>query len=264
MQSSSPPPPTPSPSPGPPPRPASRFPSDRTGRRNRLGIVHFLVWMLGSALMLAVFRQFDASVDGPLSALRAVVYTFYGLVYGAALAGLLIPFSRYLWGGAAYPAQPGHWLLVANGVIALVFCAVLALESLPASEPFSTALQAGATALPAAAYLWGSFASRDAPRWTVLLGTLAALHGVQALCLGLLAAMLNASTFDLEPVLVALVQTLQSYGTLAAGLLVLVASGFDISQRTCRDWLHWVGVVVELATIAWILFGVFGGLSVFF
>lgn len=224
-------------------------PADTT----RLRIVHLLAWTVGSAIMLAALRHFDATAGLEPQPWRTAGLLFYGLVYGAALAGLLLPFSRYFWGGAAYPRQPGHWLLLTNGVIALVFCGVRAADLLPLSQAVQLTLQALATAPPAAFYLWGAVASRDRARWIILLTMLGSLHVVQSLVLIWLAGSLAARPTGLDVILIDLMGILQTHGTLAAGLLLVLAALLDVTRRETRDWLHWVGSGVELATIVWIL-----------
>lgn len=235
----------------------------------RLGVAHLLMWTLGSALMFSVHPLTGATSGQPITAGRGVVYLFYGLVYGAALAGLALPLVRRWRGGVPFPVQPGHWLLVTNGLIALLLCASIVLLQTPAdmgrqlaSLGWQMTLHAAATGPPAVIYLWGAIAVRGGRRWAVVLAVLGLLHLFQAACLGLLATMAGGRATGLEILLFDVYRIVQSYGTLAAGFLVIGATLADVYRREDRDWLHLVGVFVEVATIVWITFGIFSQLPV--
>ncbi len=235
-------------------------PPSPAGGQPPLGILHLLVWTLGSALMFSLLRQSDGAELRPVSWGRSLVYLFYGLVYGGALGSLLLPPWRWWRRGVPFPEAPGHWLLLTNGLIALLLGLSLFLLPRPATTRVDLWLHAASTAAPAVLYLWGALAPRGGTAWALVLALLGTLHLLQALCLVLLA---GTRPGGIELMAYDLFRLLQSYGTLAAGLLVIVASLADVYRRVGRDWLHWAGAFVELATIVWITFGVFGGLPVF-
>src|SRR5687767_9409788 len=83
-------------------------------RGNRLGVIHFLGWMLGCAVVLAIVRLGAAPGNPTLAdSLRQLGY---GLTYGTAASGLGLFLWRWRTGSGSGPTQPGHWLLVFGGI----------------------------------------------------------------------------------------------------------------------------------------------------
>ena len=88
----------------------------------RLGISHIMLWTLGSAMILAMYRALADLADMPEQA-RAQWYVMrigYSIAYGAALAGVILFAYRRLTKGAPFPVMPGHWLLLTWGVVCIV------------------------------------------------------------------------------------------------------------------------------------------------
>jgi hypothetical protein len=86
----------------------------------RLGIIHFLGWITGVAIVLAAYRA--ALESGWLEVPQAGIEETrwwqlgYGLVYGTALSTIGLLLYRRLHGDSRFPAHPGHWLLVFGGL----------------------------------------------------------------------------------------------------------------------------------------------------
>src|SRR4051812_43785413 len=93
---------------------------------NRLGIGHLLLWMATTGAVLAV-GQWDlntANLPQSLIAemrLRTLIWSLgFAPLHGLSLAGLLVFLSRRFWSRAAFPSEPGHWILVIAGAEELV------------------------------------------------------------------------------------------------------------------------------------------------
>ena len=85
----------------------------RPNRRSRLGIVHFLIWMSGCGVVLAIYRL---NTPAQASLAQSASQLGYGLAYGTAASGLALFLWRWRTGSGPLPAQPGHWLLVFGAV----------------------------------------------------------------------------------------------------------------------------------------------------
>jgi hypothetical protein len=86
--------------------------------RRRLGVGHFLLWMVGCGVVLAIYRAATDFSEVPEDVVlqTQVMQLGYGLGYGTAISGLGL-FLWWWWRGVGTgPTQPGHWLLVFGGV----------------------------------------------------------------------------------------------------------------------------------------------------
>jgi hypothetical protein len=84
----------------------------------RLGVGHFLAWMLGCGVVLAIYRAATDFSEVPVDARFRwqLVQLGFGLAYGTAISGLGL-FLYWRWRGIGVgPTQPGHWLLVFGGI----------------------------------------------------------------------------------------------------------------------------------------------------
>jgi hypothetical protein len=84
----------------------------------RLGVGHFLAWMLGCGVVLAIYRAGADFSEVPADAKFRwqLVQLGFGLAYGTAISGLGL-FLYWRWRGIGVgPTQPGHWLLVFGGI----------------------------------------------------------------------------------------------------------------------------------------------------
>lgn len=84
----------------------------------RLGIIHFLGWMIGVGAILAIFRATTNEADFPANWLPWVrmQQLGFGVAYGTAISGLCLFFWRWWRGAPGAPSQPGHWLLIFGGI----------------------------------------------------------------------------------------------------------------------------------------------------
>jgi hypothetical protein len=88
----------------------------------RLGIIHFLGWTLGCALVLAILRASGEQEEIPAKfVFRARMYQLgFGLAYGTAFSGLGLFLWRWRTGQGPGPTQPGHWLILFGGIAVIV------------------------------------------------------------------------------------------------------------------------------------------------
>ena len=92
---------------------------------------------------------------------------------------LALPAARLIRGGKPFPSLPGHWLLLSNGVIAVLLCvSILMTRKSPPAE-WRLIVYAVSTGIPSAVYLGGAVAAGGGGRWTVVLSVLGTLHLVQ-------------------------------------------------------------------------------------
>src|SRR5262245_4512151 len=84
----------------------------------RLGIVHFLGWMVGVGIVLAIYRAATEWNELPeeVDLTQRLIQLGFGLAYGTAASGLGLFVWRWTRGTASGPTQPGHWLLVFGGI----------------------------------------------------------------------------------------------------------------------------------------------------
>lgn len=87
-------------------------------RSIRLGIIHFLGWTLGCAVVLAIFRAIGEAEQVPSAMVFRVrlIQMGFGLAYGTAISGLGLFVWRWWAGEGPGPTQPGHWLILFGGV----------------------------------------------------------------------------------------------------------------------------------------------------
>src|SRR5688572_31615274 len=88
--------------------------------QNRLTIGFLMLWTLCSALFLATSRALEDSSPETRQGLAYTVYlTGYAVIQGLALASLPLFLTRKFARREGFPTQPGHWLLLVRGVVAL-------------------------------------------------------------------------------------------------------------------------------------------------
>ncbi|MCH5375183.1 MAG: hypothetical protein JJ992_14520 [Planctomycetes bacterium] len=225
----------------------------------RLGVSHLMLWMLGSGLLLSVHQQ----VSNPDTAGRptwfqwhqTVIAVISSIVYGPAIASLIMVVFRKIRGGPRFPSQPGHWLLLGIGSYTALqtagYLLAMTLSYLAMTLSYrdildDMAIKMGTACLGhvTALILFAIAAYRIDERryWRVLFVFLAAVQGVVALAYGCLATAgvrFSDSIWALARI--------AFYGTpavvLAAMILVVV---LDHRRAKGRDWLHRVGVLVQL------------------
>jgi hypothetical protein len=227
-----------------------------------LSIAHLLLWMGGTALVLALFPQ--GWLAGPEIAgtrasflrraeqrrtLERLSVVVAAPCYGAAVASLAVAGPRLLERRPGFPELPGHWLLVHLGLWTLLASCVLATEPGDATFVSFTFLRerSGAVLVTLLALLLASSIAalldiRGPRRWRVALQ--AHLISVVLLIVTLLAASLDGGSLS-----TALYYLMYSWWAIAALIAALVGL-WDFSAAERYDFFHWVGVVCLLGILA--------------
>jgi len=92
----------------------------------RISILYLMVWTAGSAVILTFYRLSMSQREGlPASTanpdwLQAAYALLMSPLQGAGVAALGLMMWRRFRGGRPFPRQPGHWLLVITGLMALL------------------------------------------------------------------------------------------------------------------------------------------------
>jgi hypothetical protein len=220
----------------------------------RLSIRHLFYWLTATAVLVALDES-DWNVTDRHILFQNGLSIGYCILRGICLASF--PIAVHQWrGGAKFPADPGHWYLLAGGCSSLAIHIVLRLLNmtpLAAHIPHSIdlPLQFG---IPAFIFSW---AARDTimPAWKWLFRAEALLYGGYAIFwvvhLGLKA--LHWKVIGISTV----VQFgLHHYQEIVGALMLsnplfgIAVSCFD--RRQPRDFLHYAGIAT--AAIEAILF----------
>lgn len=235
---------------------------------NRLSIAHFMLWMLGSGVVLAFHRMQATPVSGIKPSLQMVISLFAilgSLPSGAGIASLALWAYRRSRGVGGFPVQPGHWPLFVTGLmIALVVCQftvgtilqhpleTLAFHQQWDADLFRLSLALGPPCLAgAAAYGVALWRVRGESRlWNAAVGSLI----VQFACghilaeAGLLWAIFSGRGDSEVPFIIAY-QVGYIVFSLISGVLFAWAA-FEDRWRKDRDFLHWTGITSLFASIA--------------
>ena len=225
--------------------------------RNRLSIAHLMLWTLGSAIILASFRAFanqPQQDQGRLGMILSVFYLAYCLPLGAQVGSVAIWAMQRWRGTRIFPTQPGHWLLLIEGVSGLLswlgYAIVFGTTNLLSLETYgqgSLWLLAQIPPLTIALVLyvgsWRRF-REEGGMWGVTGLMLVLQHVViltPAVVLVLAEWFLGPRSSDFYP-----------YGPFefqsrccgpVSGIAVLIAGIADLSTRAAeRDYLHWAGI----------------------
>jgi len=223
--------------------------------RNRLTIAHLMLWTLGTAIALALYRAYtplgEASADNRTQAIWQSLAFGYCLPAGARIGGLLLFGVHYLRRNQAFPSQPGHWLLVIEGLSAVLSWAGRAVAI------FAQNGQQGGLDGWAAAQIvnclvttiaYGAVAIRDSRvesmpwngvLWLLTVEHAAALLTVTAILLQGLGA--GTSSFRSPPAFLA-IYSVQATCCPALLVVLLPLAGIFDPVRRQRDFLHWTGI----------------------
>jgi hypothetical protein len=234
----------------------------------RLGIIHILLWMAGSAVLLLFMRRMDERFADLLpegwQTFQRVMHLVQSMIFGAALTGF--PLFYFYWRRRSpYPRHPGHWLLLLLGTGLLLHWVLF--ETTPVNpqhdyesykywavfrHSLSTAVES-LLLVTASVFL---IRSRSIIWSLVLLGTvlLSALEWLAVLIeydfvpgIRRLASPYSSGLpYPLFLYVYRATITLPQLGVMAACLV-------DVFTRTRRDWAHWMGVCCFLlgAASAW-------------
>lgn len=213
----------------------------------RLGIIHLMLWTTGTAFIL-MFQRLIAEMMAALPfevSRRQMTDIVYALAGGAAVAAvpLWISLRRR---GAAFPRQPGEWLLLCQGGAILLneVVTLLMLGGITIYTTYTTVTSGSAQwnmylalaiqALAAFLFLLPLFRLREGRWWRAffLLQGAMLLMQIPLLLLfqfGYLSIWLVAKFFYLDHL---------------PSLVLLIAVAQDVRRRESRVWTHYAGVGV--------------------
>jgi hypothetical protein len=229
----------------------------------RLSIAHLMLWTLGTAIALALFRPYLES-QSPRTNEPAVRYFQFqkGITLalipfgGASIGALILAAIHRARGGKLFPVQPGHWLLIVFAMSyfssALGRLLLFTRESVELSR--AAAAYWGFTGLAmmmVAVQVLPLLLVRDAPRWRVLFVVEVIRRVANVVTTGLNAIWITSLASG-GPSLdyLRLASGVTSLLLLAAGVVYLITFLREVAVRPQRDYLHWVGCLTHLAALA--------------
>jgi hypothetical protein len=223
-----------------------------------MGVGHLMLWMAGSGVLLMLYRGVFEFPDSSLSPTwvrpyQFVIATISSFVGGISIASLILAAYRPVTRGVSFPCQPGHWLMVAQGFVTVIHFLGLVLikaisDTSELSVTFNFLSSIAAHGICSVLFILICIRLRDALHWKLFFVVAA---GAQALLtmafLGMWSTrFLNARFTSLEFQLSSSVLTLVPILLL---ILTVIIAAIDIRYRRQRDWLHWVGVAVQAASL---------------
>ena len=224
--------------------------------RIRLSILHLLLWTLGSAVILAFFRALSSRQDGlpdDKAWVLPIYHLGYSLTLGAQVGSVPLFVMRRVSGQGGFPAQPGHWLLLIEGVSALLMFAGYGLFVLgggqfdPSRTYLFFALQIPNLTACTVGYGLACAATTKSSPWRIALGICALVHGLQCLLFAV-SAMASYSARQQGPWL-GIWEIPQSCLGLTLGTSILTASLADWRSNAQRDILAWAGIGAFVANL---------------
>jgi hypothetical protein len=216
----------------------------------QLSIAHLMIWTALSGAMMAFYnlimsvqRTASGSEDNWMnSPIGFALRTVWAMAAGANLGGVLLLFARR-WRGQAFPAQPGEWLIVMQG-IGCIFGMLLNLgnsvigylELLKLTWVYLVLHLIGQL-VNIVEYLLPAFLCKDNGAWrrffwvaTIVAFLSAGVALVSILAHDLFFRVNEAGLVRWIPL-----------GICAVAFLLAVVN--DLRRRIQRGWVHWVGVV---------------------
>jgi hypothetical protein len=220
----------------------------------RLGVIHFLLWMLGCAGAVTGYRVFTKwdQVEGEYVSFLRLIHLGMGMGYGVGLVTLYVWVQSWRRRDGAFPSQPGHWLLLLALAVALLdgattlFVQGVAARWLDPWEEWFVIqwIGWGAGAVIVLAFLFAPL--RD---WRWRLPLAAAL--ILAASRSLLMLITWIGYRKGAPLLAWETPARWEAAWIAVAAITLILAGVvDFVVRCRRDWLHWTGVAVCLALAA--------------
>lgn len=224
--------------------------------RIRLSIFHLMLWTVGSALVLACFRVLSNRSDElpkEIAQLQPFYHVAYSLTLRAQVGSVLLFAVRRVNRQVGFPSQPGHWLLLVEGISATLMLAGYGLFAFWFNAASSDLRMYFALQIPnlvacTSGYAIAAANSPKATPWRLSLGSVAILYGIQ-LCLFTLSAWTSAwskgggswhGIWELP----------QNCLGVTLGIVVLMASLADLRNHGTRDYLHWTGIATFIGNIA--------------
>lgn len=232
---------------------ASGWPSTDAGQQPRLQIFHLLMWVTGSALILAVYRQSNMGQRGQTNASQIVwsaLIVVQSMLYGGAVCSLPIYLARKLK-GIPFPVHPGQWLLLISGVMHVLQFAHWGVLQLLDSTVMSDLVlprfvwAGGYAVISVTAVCLGivaAVAQRDSRLWMAFFLIGSARHAVAVLWYLALAMFIDRLDWFGPLNLV----VSGGIGIVSAALLLCIWQ--DLARGVRRDWMHWAGVAVQLGS----------------
>jgi hypothetical protein len=221
--------------------------NDAPAPPNRLAIGHLLLWTAATAVVFAALvtiEERDAGRNNRRSEFGLRMHRAHYVLalavapaHGAALAGMVLAGWRTMMQRWGFPTQPGHWLLIASGILPLAFLAAQ-LNHVP-GQSFASVQICWIGLVGTAVLVTTAVQFVDRPlRWAraFLVGS----WGLLLLSFQLIVAMVlfNGDTWFFWYVL----NLVLSIPAVAAILLAFVASLLDLRCAERWDPLHWIGL----------------------
>jgi len=221
----------------------------------RLGIRHMMLWTLCTAAYLVLERSLSVAVvgTGEFTALRAVFVSLNSAVAGAGLAGTVVLIHARVRRGPPFLSHPGHWLLISRAAGILLTSLAFLLVRPNTFEGDFALVWLGlwycfllAYLVPTILYLVAA-QSMDLHRWRWTFVAMAAFAAFVVVGQYLEIARL---IFSLDPKLLTSTASSVAIGrpSLPPALVVVGIATYDAATGERRDWLHWAGVAVFVAS----------------
>ncbi len=245
--------------------------------RRRLTIAHLMLWTLGCAIALGLQRanSLTNQADNRLSIFLQYYFLLYSIHAGARIGAVLL-FGWVTWrGDRSFPSQPGHWLLLNEGVGVLLLWLESAAIRLFAGDreasAYWIAAQVPSAIVTAALYAIAlrEISREDLPSkgpsvlrsgkgwrlidvsrtnriWKVAFWLLLLDHAVAAFTFGILTTYFLAVDVFSGPI----PWYLTNFNACCPPifLLLLPVACVTDPHRSRRDFLHWSGVSAAVAT----------------
>jgi hypothetical protein len=221
----------------------------------RLSIGHLMLWTLGSAVILGCFRAFDSGREY-LPERVALVQPFYHLGYsltlGAQVGSVLLFVLMRFSGKRGFPSQPGHWLLLIEGISAILMLGGYGVFLLIDNREFPGlyvyfSLQIPNLAVCTALYVLAFVKTAKQSPWRYAIAIAALIHAIQlVLCVITILSEFVERSSSRWPGL-GIWELPRSLTAVVLGLAILVASLLDWRNHVQRDVLHWTGLTALVA-----------------
>lgn len=234
---------------------AAAMPAATEPPRIRLSILHLMLWTVGSALILASFRALSspiAELPKEMAQLQPFYHLAYSLTLGAQVGSVLLFAVRRLNRQGGFPEQPGHWLLLVEGISAMLMFAgygvfLLGFDADAANVYLFYALQIPNVLACSIGYGLAFTRTTTGTPWRLSLGTIAVIYCIQV-CLYVASAMTlswqvsGGSWYRIW-------ELPQNCLGLTLAVAVLAGSLADWRNHAQRDLLHWAGVATFISNI---------------
>ena len=218
------------------------MPAPEEQPRNRLSIAHLMLWMLGTAIALGLYRLVAGQEQLARVTMAWNVYALvYALLAGPKIGGMFLAVGRRLAGRGGFPTQPGHWLLAIEGMSTVLVYLGMAVSN--ALEGDGRQVDFGWSQMPncvatAVAY---SVAYRQQPAASPFWKTVFVILMAQHAYAGLLN--LAAGSWVVIPFM-----PLPSFCISVLLVVFYVLAAVRDPDRRERDYLHSAGLLTVMAT----------------